>query len=123
MHFWKALGAVVVLTCVLILMEFLRVTILLRLFHFRPSFDFFLWFFLSHVIGVASGVPSGLGVKDVALGIYLKGFLSVPEIALFLILCRLTGEVFSAFLGWCVAGQHALGVLTGPRERLPLPPK
>ena len=107
-------------TVVLIFFELARVSLLLGMFQFRPSVNFLLWFIFAHSLGVASGMPAGLGVKDATLGMYLKGHLSISEIASFLLLLRGTAEVFAALLGWCVAGQKILNCLPNAgHQRLP----
>jgi uncharacterized membrane protein YbhN (UPF0104 family) len=111
--YWKTMLILVTLTLITLLVEFARISILLRIFRFNITPDFLLWFVVSHSLGVASGIPAGLGVKDAALVFYLAGMLSPAEIAVFLILLRFTGEIFSAFLGWCLAGQQALQLLRG----------
>lgn len=122
-HLGKTLGSVIVISCLTILVEFIRISVLLSLFHFPTSIDFFLWFIVSHSLGVASGIPSGLGVKDVSLGMYLRGFIAPGDIALFLIISRLTGEIFTASLGWCVAGRQVFQLMTQANPTATTSPK
>ena len=89
-----------------ILVEFFRASLILYVLGFNINLNFFFIFMVASVLGSASFLPLGLGVKDFSLGAYLYKFMPLVPITLFLIILRLSGEIFSACLGWLLFGRE-----------------
>lgn len=106
--FWKPLLIVLALNTLLLLTEYTRTYLLLSLFHPFDYQHMLTSFLLSNSAGAASGIPLGLGAKDVSWGLLLKSTLTPAHLALFLLLLRLTGELFNALLGWIFSGRKIL---------------
>jgi len=103
-------GALVLLTLLVICITFSRAYLLAGLFDAALPLRFLFEYVVSHFVGVLSAVPMGLGAKDLSLGYFLSEHLSTEQIGLFLILLRLSGEVYGALLGWLFSAGMSMGL-------------
>jgi len=109
---------VLLATLLLIVSEYYRASFLLMLFKLAPEPLFLLEFGLAHAVGVVSGLPIGLGAEDLSLAFFLRDDLSLVEIAIFLAVFRLSGEFFSAFIGWGISGKQSISrILNALKEQ------
>lgn len=113
---WKNLGVASLLTGLLIFTESVRSWLLIRLFHDVAMGSVMASHLISVGAGNLSGIPLGLGTKDLSWGLMLKNYLSGPQIILFLLLLRLTGEIFGAVLGWIVSGKKIWSIIKNTRK-------
>lgn len=101
-----------------LIIDVLRISILASLFGIGFSIDFMLVYFVAIVLGVISNLPIGIGVKEISLGTYLSTLIGVDQVIIFLVLFRLTGELFSGFLGWVLFGKESLDKLRVVRKKI-----
>jgi hypothetical protein len=93
------------------LLDALRASLLLNVFGGCLFGKVLAYLSVSQMAGWFSGVPMGFGAKDVSLGYLLQGCLDPLAAISFLLMLRLTGEIFTACLGWCLASKETFRLL------------
>lgn len=107
---WGTYIRIVAMTVAALFFDCARARCLLALFGLSSGLDFLGQFSVCHVLGILTALPFGLGTKDAGYFYFLNGVLSHADIAAFLILLRLTGEIPSALCGWLIAGRKTIAV-------------
>ena len=113
---WLPLLVVFTSSLFLIFVDFFRAFFILAIFDYHATAEFLLWWGVSYTIGTASGLPLGLGPTDASLAFYLNEVLSAHEITIFLVLLRVTGEIFSAAIGWILSGKDTIEMIKRARS-------
>jgi uncharacterized membrane protein YbhN (UPF0104 family) len=101
---WSGLLVAIPASSLAVTTEVLRNLALLSLVGLAPSWEMVHVYLASHMIGVLSGLPFGIGAKDLSLTAFLANHLSAGAIARYLLLARITGELASATAGLLLFG-------------------
>ncbi|MBL7661449.1 hypothetical protein JNK13_01735 [bacterium] len=89
-----------------LLVDLFRSYLLISTFTVMPFAEYATKHLIAQGIGALSGLPLGIGAKDLSLIYFFKSILTSPQVGAFIAVQRLTGELLGAFLGFLLSLKH-----------------